>query len=213
MKLKIIQIKKNIPLFLTTLLFFRAADAQEASCSIDKKCFYAKFFAGANFLENTTINENKCTYQTGYIIAGSLGYFCCYGLHVEAEYAYRRNAINKIHFFGQGSSKHGHFQASSWMANLLWDLPLCSWGCRFWNIRPFIGTGVGCDLQKMYALSSRIDFHQKWTHFSWQLMTGLVFPIFRNVEMSLEYKFHQAGSHFFNQSVGIGLTYKFGFLK
>ena len=206
--------KKPIPLLLLILLFFRTADAQsDDNCSIDKKCFYAKFFSGANFLPNTTIDENKCSYQTGYILSGSLGYFFCYGLHVEAEYAYRNNAISKIDFYGQGSSDDGNFQTSSAMANLLWDLPLCSWGYRFWNIRPFFGTGVGCDWQQMDALSSRIDFQQKWTHFSWQLMTGLAFPIFRNAEITLEYKFHQGGGHFYNQSVGIGLVYKFGFLK
>jgi len=205
---------KNMLLLLLTFLFFRAADAQaDDNCSVDKKCFYPKFFAGANFLQNTTIDGNKCSYQPGYILEGSLGYFCCYGLHVEAQYTYRKNGISKIQFFGQGASNHGHFQASSCMANLLWDLPLCSWGYRFWNIRPFIGTGIGCDWQKISASSSRIDFQQKWTHFSWQLMTGLVFPIFRNTEITLEYQFHQGGSHFYNQSVGMGLVYKFGFLK
>jgi opacity protein-like surface antigen len=132
---------------------------------------------------------------------------------VEGEYAYRRNAISQIDFYGQGSSKSGRFTTSSCMANLLWDLPLCSWGCKFHNIRPFVGSGIGCDFQKMSAESSRIDFRQTWTHFSWQMMTGLVFPIFRNTELTLEYKFHQGGSHFYNQSVGIGLVYKFGFLK
>jgi opacity protein-like surface antigen len=191
-----------------------AADAQaQNNCSVDKKSFYAKIFSGANFLQNTTIDGNKCAYQTGYIIAGSLGYFCYYGLHVEGEYAYRRNGIRKIRFFGQGSSHHGHFQTSSYMANLLWDFPLCSWGCILWPIRPFVGAGIGCDFQQMHASSSRIAFHQKWTHLSWQAMTGLVFPIFRKTDMTLEYKFHQGGSHFYNHSVGIGLVYKFGFLK
>ena len=36
--------------------------------------FYAKILGGANFLQNTTIEGNKATYQTGYIVAGSLGY-------------------------------------------------------------------------------------------------------------------------------------------
>ena len=74
--------KKNIPLLLMSLLFFMAADAQaqevaklhEDSCCIDKTNFYAKIFGGANFLQNTTIEGNKATYQTGYIVAGSLGY-------------------------------------------------------------------------------------------------------------------------------------------
>ena len=83
-----------------------------------------RFLGGANFLQSTAIDGNKSYYQTGYIIAGSLGYCWRDGLRLEAEYAFRRNAIRKIDFFGEGSSNHGHFQTSSYMANLLWDVPL-----------------------------------------------------------------------------------------
>ena len=99
------------------------------------------------------------------------------------------------------------------MANLLWDLPLCSWGCSFWKIQPFIGAGIGYDYQKMHSSNSRIVFNQKWTRFSWQVMAGFAYPIFRNAEITLEYKFHEGGSHFYNHSVGIGLVYKFGCIR
>lgn len=210
--------KKNILLSLISFLFFMAADAQaqeryDAFCYVDNSNFYTKVFGGANFLQNTSIDGNKSTYQTGYIIAGSLGYSWCYGLCMEAEYAYRRNAISKIDFFVEGSSRNGHYQASSYMANLLWDLPLYSWGCTFWNIQPIIGAGIGYDFQQMHASNSSVIFNQKWKHFSWQLMAGLSYPIFCNAEITLEYKFHQGGSHFNNHSVGIGLVYSFNSLK
>lgn len=205
---------KNTLLLLMSLLFFMTADAQaqewcdeDISC-IDETNFYVKIFGGANFLQNTAIEDNKSKYQTGYIIAGSLGY-CWNGLHLEAEYAYRRNAIRKIHFIREGFSKHGHFQTSSYMANLLWELPLSSWGCAFWDIQPFIGAGIGYDFQQMHSSNSRIIFNQRWNHFSWQVMTGLAYQIFCNTEIALEYKFHQGGCHFYNHSVGVGLAYHF----
>lgn len=219
---EIINMKKNIRLLLMSLLFFMAADAQaqewcaedsccdENSCCVDETNFYAKILGGVNFLQNTEISGNKATYQTGYMIAGALGYCWRYGLRLEGEYAYRRNAIRKIHFFEEGSSRHGHFQTSSSMVNLVWDLPLSSWGCALWNIQPFIGTGIGYDFQHMHSSNSSIVFNQKWNHFSWQLMAGLAYPIFCNTEMTLEYKFHQGGCHFYNHSVGVGLAYKFG---
>src|ERR1700733_11200482 len=107
---EIINMKKNILLLLMSLLFFMAAHAQaqerynedsscyEDSCCVDETILYAKILSGANFLQNTTIGKNKSTYQTGYIIAGSLGYCWRYGLRLEAEYAFRRNTIRKIHF-------------------------------------------------------------------------------------------------------------------
>lgn len=206
--------KKKILLLLMTLPFFMKCEAEvQRGCNMDGKCFYAKGFSGPNFVQDTTIDGNDTSYQTGYVVAGSLGYFFSYGLHVEEEYAYRRNGIQNISFEGQGSSQDGYFQTSSCMTNLFWDLPLCSWGYSFRNVKPFIGSGIGCDFQKMHASNSRIIFDQKWTHFSWQLMTGLVFPVFRKAEITLEYKFHQGGSHFYNQAIGIGLAYKFGCLK
>lgn len=190
-----------------------AAHAQEECvedlCCVNETNFYAKILGGVNFLQNTRINENKTSYQTGYIISGALGYKLCYGLHVEAEYAFRRNGINKIHFFDDSESKHGHFQTSSYMANLLWDLPLCACG----NIQSFIGAGIGYDFQKMHSSNSRIVFDQKWKHFSWQAMAGLAYPIFCNTEITLEYKFHQGGSHFNNHSLGVGFVYELDFLR
>jgi opacity protein-like surface antigen len=234
--------KKNIPLYLEVIaklaadgsrsagsfaitslmsfLFFMVANAQTQEwyakdrCCVDGTNFYAKVLGGANFLQNTTIEGNKSTYQMGYIVAGSLG--CCwrnYGLHLEAEYAFRRNAISKIHFVTEGSSKHGYFQTSSYMTNLLWDLPLYSWGCAFWNIQPFIGAGIGYDHQRMHASNSRIVFNQKWNQFSWQTMAGFAYPIFRKAAITLEYRFYQGGVHFCNHAVGVGLVHKFGFIR
>jgi len=213
--------KKNILLLLLPLLFFTAdADAQEADfqdslcCDcVDETSFYGKFFGGANFLQKTRLNGNTAKYHTGYMIAGSFGYCWRYGLRLEAEYAYRRNAISKINFFGQGSSKHGHFQTSSYMTNLFFDFPLSSWGCSFYNIQPFVGAGIGYDLQQIHSSNSRIVFNQKWKHFSWQLMAGFAYPIFCNTEMTFEYIFHQGKSHLNNHSIGVALAYKFGFSR
>ena len=216
--------RKNVLLLLMSPLFFMAVDAQaqkkrlqeksypteDTSC-VDETNFYAKIFGGANFLQNTRIEDNKTSYNAGYIVAGSLGYSAPYGLRPEAEYAFRRNAIDKMKYFGDGSSEHGHFLDSSYMANLLWDMPVCSWGYTG-KLQPFIGGGIGYDFQQIYSSNSRIDFSQKWNCFSWQAMAGLAFPIFCNTELTLEYKFHQGG-HFYNNALGIGLVYKFGYSR
>jgi len=214
--------KKNILLFLMSLLFFMAGDAQAQEwcsevpfCYEDNYCvnaenFYAKILGGANFLQNTSIDGNKSTYETGYIVAGSLGYSWHYGVRLEAEYAFRRNAISKINFVGEGSSRQGYFQTSSCMANLLWDLP--SSLVRYPCLSPYIGAGIGYDFQQMHSSNSRVIFNQKWNHFAWQLMAGLAYPIFCNTEVTLEYKFHQGGSDFNNHSVGVGLVHKFNLL-
>ncbi len=220
--------KKNILLLLMLSLFLVAVDAQaqewyaedpscyEESCCVDGTDFYAKILSGVLFLQNTTIEGNKATYQTGYIIAASLGYYYTNDLRLEFEYAFRRNAIRKIDFFVEGSSSHGDYQASSYMANLLWDLPLTLWECSLWECalwKPFIGAGIGCDFQHMFASNSSVVFSEKWSHFSYQIMAGLASPFFCDTEITLEYKFHHGGSHFYNHLLGVGLVYKFGSLN
>ncbi len=217
--------KKNILLLLISLSFFIARATQAEGLSAENFCyensyriaetkFFAKILGGANFLENTkTISRYRPSYETGYIVSASFGYCWNYGIRLEGEYAYRRNAISKIRFVGEGSSRHGHLQVNSYMANVLWELPLSSWGCTFWNMQPFIGAGIGYDCQQMHSSNSRIVFHQKWNHFSWQLMTGLSYPIFCSADISLEYKFHQGACHVYDHSVGVGLLYKFGFVR
>lgn len=197
--------KKNIlPLLMIPAFFMADADAYEM-CDVDSCCknYYAKIFSGPNFLQNTTIDENEATYDTGYIIAGSLGYYCNHGLRLEGEYAFIRNNIKHIDFFGQGSSTRGYFQSSSCMVNLLWDLPYC-WG----SSQPFIGGGLGYDFQHMHSSNSLIIFNQNWNNFSWQIMAGIASSICANTDMTLEYRFHGSG-HFYNHSVGVGLVYKF----
>ncbi len=198
--------KTNILLLLMSLSIFMAADA---SC-YGGSCYYAKFFSGANFMQTAKkISANKPTYQTGYNISASLGYCWQYGLRLEGEYAYRKNTIREIDFFGEGFSKHGQVKVSSYMANVLWDLPLSLWGCPFLNIKPFVGAGCGYDYRQMHSSNSRIRFTEKWHHFSWALMAGLAYPVIFNTEVTLEYKFHQAGCRFNDHTLGAGLLYKF----
>ena len=199
-------------LILPLVAIASGAEAQEQvtkDCYADIKNVYVKIFGGANVLQNTSISENNATYNAGYIFSGSLGYCWDYGLHWEGEYAFRRNAIDEIKFFSQGNSHDGHFQTSSYMANMLWYVPLSSWTNKCWNFRPLMGLGIGYDFQQMIASNSRIDFNQKFYVFSWQGMLGFAYAFPYNTELTLEYKFHQ-GDNFYNHAVGLGFAYKFG---
>jgi hypothetical protein len=210
--------KKNILLYSMPILLFTITHAQgqrwqdEHFFFADRTNFYAKFLGGVNFLQNATTDNNKTTFEAGYIVSGSLGYYCPCGVRLEAEYAFRKNAIKEIDFYVEGCSRNGHLQNYSCMGNLLWNLPLSSWGCTFWHIQPFIGAGLGCDFQRMCSSNSRIIFHQKWNGLSCQAIAGLTWQIGCRTGLTLEYKFHQGPPRFFNHYVGIGLLYRFGSL-
>lgn len=179
-------------------------------CCKEANNFYAKIFSGPNFLQTRTDGGIKTHYKTGYIVGGSLGYLFCNGMRVEAEYAFRRNSINKVHFFRRDFGMPGHFQSSSYMANLLWEPPLSNWGFECWNFHPYIGGGIGYDFQQIHGRHQGLVFNERNGDFAWQLIAGVGFPIFCNADFSLDYKFHQGGfKEIYSHSLEVGLAYRF----
>ena len=176
--------------------------------------FYAKVFGGVNFLQTNSDDGIKPNFDTGYIASGALGYHWCNGLQLEAEYAFRRNSMSNIHYFGQDFNIPGHFQSSSYMGNLLWNIPLC-WNLPLWNCllsytRPFLGGGIGYDVQQFHASDDGFRLNQDKKGFAWQLMAGFRYALSSRSDITLEYKFHKGPLHnFFSHAIGIGLSYKF----
>lgn len=184
----------------------------EYECCKDNQNFYAEVFGGGNFLQTETHGGIKSNFKTGYIVGGSLGYRFCYGVRLEAEYAFRRNSFKSVHFFGRTFSMNGHFQSSSIMANLLWDIPFAAWGWNLCKIQPIIGAGVGYDLQRIHGVNETMIYDKTSRQFAWQVIAGLSYPIFCNTDISVEYIFHKGGfNYIYNHSIVGGLSIKFGF--
>lgn len=169
---------------------------------------YVKLLGGVDFLQTQSDNEIRPSFNPGYIISGAIGYQWCSGLHVEAEYAFRRNSMRKIHYFGQDFNIRGTFQSSSYMANLLWDFSL--WECSFGAVQPYLGAGIGYDVQQFHAGQDGFRTTQNKKGFAWQLMAGFTSPFFNCSEISLEYRLHKGPLHnILSHVAAISFTYKF----
>lgn len=179
-------------------------------CDDQQNNYYAEIFGGANFIQSNRRSHVKSSFKTGYTIAASIGYKWCYGIRWEAEYAFRRNQVKNIHFFGRSFGSNGHYQSSSYMANLFWDIPLKCWGLDAYGLRPFIGGGIGWDYQILRARRHHTTFRDSKKHFAWQGMAGLTLPLYFHTDLSLEYRYHQGGlTYLHNHTVGVGVKYNF----
>lgn len=211
---------KNFILLLVAFISIFKGDGYAQECSevscIDSydwedRPYYAKISGGVNFLQTDRRGGVDYNFETGFIFSGSLGTHLCHGFHLEAEYAFRRNCGNNVHFFGRTFSVGGHFQSSSYMANLIWDVPLEKWGCYFCGIQPFIGGGIGYDIQHIHLCNYSFTMHGCKKDFAWQILAGLKYPVFCHADLSLSYKFHQGGfSQIYCHSLEIGLSYNYG---
>lgn len=166
---------------------------------------YGEICGGVNFLQTETKNNIKPIYNPGYIVEGSIGIHECYGLRLEAQFAYRRNSLNRVHFFGRSFHRDGHFESFSYMGNVLWDIP--------WKyvLQPYIGGGIGYDFQQILTRGFGLSVKENKKDFSWQMMAGLKYEVPCSLDISLEYTFHQGSfSYIHSHSLGLCLTYEFG---
>ncbi len=193
----------------------------QESCCVDENPgknahFYLGAIGSANYLEAKKANEIKVNFHTGYALTGLVGYKLCNGVRFEGEYTFRKNRIDKARVDAYGTSHgfHGYIKTSSFMGNLLWDLPVEKWECNLHKFQPYVGVGIGYDYGKIAWGLHRVS---GW-NYSWQLMAGVAYPITDRLDASVEYKFHRMkdlydfhnARELYDNSIGIGLKYRFG---
>jgi opacity protein-like surface antigen len=196
-----------------------AQDIQDTFESIFLKVennFYVKAAGGLNFLNaKTDFGGYKYNFKNGFLLSGSLGVYCPYGLRLEAELAFRNNGASKVteDFYDKASYKaSGYGRTHSYMINLLWDLPelkIC------YDLQPYVGVGVGYDTSKIrFNVPIRtmcFSMNKTCQDVAWQIIGGLNYRLFSNTDILFEYIYHDNSfSKVASQSVAIGLTYSFG---
>lgn len=157
----------------------------------------------------------KYRYDNGYLASGSIGYRWCHGIRWEFEYAYRWNKIKevKLHcctfpgcFFPNCTNPchklkplKDNYRNSSFMVNLLWDIPLEDFNiCTC--VTPIFGLGAGYELEHA--------FEDAKNGFAWQVIVGVGYRLTPTTNVSLEYKWHGGPlTYIFNHSIGLGITY------
>jgi opacity protein-like surface antigen len=135
-------------------------------------------------------------------------------LQVEEEFIWQRNPINTIKA-GTFQLDHirGHIQIWSLMTNILLDF-----NCDF-PVRPFIGGGLGyaqawghwsaflIDVNgDFFLIEKHIKSKLNKRGFAAQVIAGLKYFIYPNLEASLEYRFFNLKNHIANHKLGLALT-------
>lgn len=178
---------------LFTLTLFKTTHA------IDIEGPYVSVISGLNFLEYDK-HHIKTDFKVGWIAALDMGYRFCSGFRVEGEVAYRRNVLKWIKPFHQKPLRiRGRVHVWSFMARGLYELPFT------WRLTPYLGVGIGYDNGR-----SRVCFKRELDGFAWELIGGALYPIDDNLELGLEYIYHQGNQKKFHaNSIGLKLNWFF----
>ena len=144
-------------------------------------------------------------------MAVAAGYRVCDDLRFEAEFGYRNNHLRKIKISDNYTSfkfkLSGHVETFSGLANVYYDFPVC------FCVRPYVGAGIGYAYTKSKVSFSYISDYVKHHEdgFAWQVIAGVTYPVYNNVDLALEYRFFrcEATKEAQNHDIGLNLRYNF----
>lgn len=167
--------------------------------AIDIEGPYVSAIGGLSFLDYNK-DHVKTDFKVGWMAGLDIGYRYCSGFRLEGEVVYRRNVLQKIRPYGQSYVRvKGSVQVWSFMAKGLYELPFGWW------LTPYLGAGIGYDNGRAHA-----TFKKRLDGFSWELIGGALYRIDDNLELGLEYKYHQGNQKkFHNNSLGLKLNWFF----
>lgn len=205
--------KKSLPILIFIALF-SCTSADAKSRLFQNPYYYIKGLGGANFVHAQKHDGVKPDFDTGYIVSGTFGYHWRYGFALEAEYAYRKNSLDSLWYYGLNFDVPGDYWSSSCMANLLWDFPFRH-SRSFWGrLYPYVGTGIGYDFQRIRAHEDGFVWKDKHEGFAWQAIAGIRYLVSPHVDIGIEYKFHKGPLEGVSiNSIGLSLAYAFGYKK
>jgi|GEM_PF-907695 len=228
--------KKKFTLLMASMMLLGASAAQawtDSGCCYEDPCcedltgFYIGGFGGANFISTSrNCNQDRRSFDTGYVLNASIGYRWCHDVRFEFEYAYRSNKGNHKHNGSRSDcdecetssgygSKHKSFIQNAYMFNGFYDLAMC----QDWCFKPFVGAGIGYvqtrnshhNFKNISDTGSSGHRHSnKNNGFAWQLIAGIAYPICDEVDLSLEYRFFKGKErNLYNNDIGVGMKYYF----
>lgn len=207
-------------------ILFAAFLVPECVKAVDMEGFYVGATGAADFLTNDRGHRrgygrgrDRQRYDTGFFGAIDLGYRWCSGLHLEAEVAYRydRQRRNHRNYSDYGfRNRRGHRDVWAAMVNVLYDINMC------WCVEPYVGFGLGYAHVRnnrhnrffgSYSYSGRRNKDDN--NFAWQVIAGIAYPIYCNIDVAIEYRFFNAVNNrrhdrnLYHNDIGVNLKYYF----
>jgi len=143
---------------------------------------YVGVEGGFNWIVGHEVEGYIPSAEMGYCVGGLVGYQFPKGVSVEAEIAYRNNAINYVDFFGLHIGADHHVWNVSYMGNVLYEIP-------YWCWKPFVGAGLGYSTQHAIATDFALPTDKDFDNFTYQLFVGFDYNVWRGLDIGLEYKY------------------------
>jgi opacity protein-like surface antigen len=160
-------------------------------------CWYAGLSAGGNAMQDETAitafsGTISTSFDTGWALSAQVGYRFENGFRTELEFAYRKNDVDSVDYFGPVTDASGDVSQTSLIANVLYDIHLTD------DLSLSLGAGAGLAGASINVEGLGgplvVDKGDGWG-FAWQLIGGVNWSLSPDTELYAEYHYMRNDRH------------------
>ena len=148
---------------------------------------YIELQGGGSFWDDANVSvtglaSGEAKFDTGWTAGGALGFRAFDMFRLEAHASFRRADIDTVSAGGIETAD-GWAGTAAFLGNAYFDIPIP------FPVKPYVGGGAGMAIFSADVDGSAVDVDDDDTEFAWNVMGGLLWPVWRHLELDARYRY------------------------
>jgi opacity protein-like surface antigen len=148
---------------------------------------YIELQGGGSFWDDANVSisgvgSGDAEFDDGWTAGGALGFRIFDMFRLEAHASFRRADIDTVSS-GDLETSEGWAGAAAFLGNAYFDIPIP------FPVKPYIGGGAGVAIFSADVDGNSVDVDDDDTEFAWNAMGGILWPIWRHLELDARYRY------------------------
>jgi len=148
---------------------------------------YIELQGGGSFWDDanvsvTGLGSGEAKFDTGWTAGAALGFRAFDMFRLEGHASFRRADIDTVSVGGIETAD-GWAGTAAFLGNAYFDIPIP------FPVKPYVGGGAGMAIFSADVDGNAVDVDDDDTEFAWNVMGGLLWPVWRHLELDARYRY------------------------
>ncbi|HVH18444.1 MAG TPA: outer membrane beta-barrel protein [Myxococcota bacterium] len=148
---------------------------------------YIELQGGGSFWDDanvsvTGLGSGEAKFDTGWTAGAALGFRAFDMFRLEGHASFRRADIDTVSVGGIETAD-GWAGTAAFLGNAYFDIPIP------FPVKPYVGGGAGVAIFSADVDGNAVDVDDDDTEFAWNVMGGLLWPVWRHLELDARYRY------------------------
>ena len=151
--------------------------------------FYIELQGGGSFWDDADVSvsggggSGTVKFDDGWTAGGALGFRVFDMLRLEAHGSFREADLDSVNVGAVNLDGEGWAGTAAFLGNAYFDVPIP------FPVKPYVGAGAGVAIFSADVDGNSVSIDDDDTEFAWNVMGGLLWPVFRHLELDARYRY------------------------